>query len=1009
VRLKASGEVGAVIDVRRVGEEWQYELFMNAMESHSYAERFLTDNVDDDSVVGKLRQWNFLGPSEFRQALTTLKLRRPLEQNLYSYLGSRTDLQPYQFKPVLKLLESPYGRMFIADEVGLGKTIEAGIVMLELAARVALRRVLVVCPPALRRKWKTEMSERFDQEFEILDRSRSLAIVADPDVAHAPVRAIASLALLRNTDFLELLSESEARFDLVIVDESHHMQNPETASHRLGEHLSGVADHMLMLSATPLSLSTDNLFHQLSILVPEEFFDLFEFGERIRPNQYLNQAVRALRNPPRVAEALGELLKIAALPQRHLFVGNPFYEEVCSKLESEDDGLSPEERFLLQQKISNLSTIGHVFTRTRKREVQDNFPTRSAVVVKVRLTPAERDFYDAVTEFVRAQAGQMANFVAVMPQRQVASSIPAAREYMRERWGMSTEVEADAAAELEFDADEGDEVGEINDDAWGELVTAWQGAEGVDSKYEAFLGAIRETIEEGTAKDGKILVFSFFRKTIEHLARRLEGVVVAGCPLRVSVLYGPTAEEERHRIVGAFRGEPGPHVVLASEIAAEGLDFEFANVMVNYDLPWNPMRVEQRIGRLDRYGQQSRKIHIVNFAVEDTIEERILDRLYTRIGIFEAAIGDLESILGDEIETLTRELLQPGLTSMEEAEIIDQHAENIVRRKVETESFERDSQALLGQDDVFAEQLQLIERDQRYIGPDEIRNFVSVALKSRYPRIKTQDDNGAVKISVPSDGALRDLLSNYLQRRLDRGGRKAWRAVERARPGSEWTVTFEPEIAKQRRDLDFVTLQHPLVGALLDEEPEVVRPTAALCVTSAYLEPGSYLFFLYLLNVRSFRSGLEFHPVIVRPGYGVDEAASSRLLTLFRDASVNESATMRPDEDVIEAASAAAEEWVAKQIQEREAELAVMSDQIIDRRISSLREAFDRWVTHRRRLLAEAEYKRQDSIARLHRGYIRRRETELTEKLRELEGQRAVQIGHELVAGGVLEVAQGSA
>ena len=129
--------------------------------------------------------------------------------------------------------------------------------------------------------------------------------------------------------------------------------------------------------------------------------------------------------------------------------------------------------------------------------------------------------------------------------------------------------------------------------------------------------------------------------------------------------------------------------MLASEIAAEGLDFEFANVMVNYDLPWNPMRVEQRIGRLDRYGQRSPTIHIVNFSVEDTIEERILDRLYTRIGIFEAAIGDLESILGDEIETLTRELLRPGLTPEEEAVIIDQAAENIVRRKDEMERFER--------------------------------------------------------------------------------------------------------------------------------------------------------------------------------------------------------------------------------------------------------------------------------------------------------------------------------
>jgi hypothetical protein len=474
--------------------------------------------------------------------------------------------------------------------------------------------------------------------------------------------------------------------------------------------------------------------------------------------------------------------------------------------------------------------------------------------------------------------------------------------------------------------------------------------------------------------------------------------------LRVSVLYGPTAEEERHRIVAAFRNDPGPHIVLASEIAAEGLDFEFANVMVNYDLPWNPMRVEQRIGRLDRYGQRSRAIHIINFAVEDTIEERILDRLYTRIGIFEAAIGDLESILGDEIETLTRELLRPGLTADEEAAIIDQVAENIVRRKDESESFEQESQALLGQDDVFTEQLNRMERDQRFVGPDEIRNFVKVALKSRYPRIKVRDDDGTTTIGVPTDGAIRELLSNYLQKRVDRGGRKAWRSVGRAQPGSEWTITFDPETAKAQRDLDFVTLQHPLVGALLDGEPDVVLPTAALHVRSADVEPGSCLFFLYLLNIKSFRSGLEFFPVIIRPGQGVDEVASGRLLTLFRDASVTDQAAMRPDEDVVDAAWTAAEEWVSRQILERETELKLLSDQILDRRSSSLQDAFDRWVTHRRGQLAEAEYNRYESIARLHRGYIRRRESELAEKLRQLEAQRAVQIGYELVAGGILEV-----
>ena len=982
---------------------------MNAAESHVYSERFLTEDSDDDSVVTKVKRWEFLEPAEFRQALTALKLRRPLEHNLYSYLASRTDLQPYQFKAVLKLLQSPYGRMFIADEVGLGKTIEAGIVMLELSARVSLRRVLVVCPPALCEKWRTEMLERFDQEFEILDTPRALAIIADPDYANAPVKAIGSLSRLRNPLLIERLSESETRFDLVVIDESHHMQNPDTASHRLGEQLSGVADHMLMLTATPLSLSTDNFFHQLSILVPEEFFDVVEFRERIAPNQHLNQAIRALRSrPARPSDALDELRAIASMPQGRLFVGNPFYDEVCQTLERLDGKLAVDTSYHIQQRINELNTIGHVFTRTRKREIQDRFPARRAAVVKVELTAAEMEFYEAVTEFVRQQAGEMANFVTVMPQRQVASSIPAAREYLRERWGKGTWVEADAAVELDGDAEEGDPVSALERDAevWERLVRAWHSAEGVDSKFEAFWDAVHEAIVNGTAAEGKILVFSFFRKTIEHLARRLEGLTIDGESVRISVLYGPTAEEERHRIIEAFRNEPGPHIVLASEIASEGLDFEFANVMVNYDLPWNPMRVEQRIGRLDRYGQRSATIHIVNFSVEDTIEERILDRLYTRIGIFESAIGDLESILGDEIQALTRDLLRPGRTPSEEAEIIDQVAENIIRRRDEAERFERESQALLGQDDVFTEQLQRIEHDRRYVGPEEIRNFVRVALQSRYSRIKVAETDGVATIEVPRDGDLSDLMANYLRRRDGQSGRRGWRAVRRASPGSTWRMTFEPEVARAQRELDFVTLQHPLVGALLEEEPDVIRPTVALRVRASEVKPGGYLFFLYLLDVHSFRSGLEFLPVVVSPDGEVDEAVSSQLLALVRDASAAESAGLRPDEVTIQAAWKAAEEWVARYVSERETELRALSDQVIDRRIASLQESFARWLDQRHQLLEQAEYKGQESIARLHRGYIRRRETELAEKTRELEGQRSVQIGQELIAGGVLERAE---
>ena len=1009
VRLKSSGRRGLVYQATQVGDGWQYEVLLFGSDTTEvFAERYLTEDVSDDSVEARIRQWRFIDADQFRQALTTLKLRRPLEQNLYSYLASRTDLQPYQFKPVLKLLRSPYGSMFIADEVGLGKTIEAGIVMTELAARrpeLTLPRVLVCCPPALLGKWEAELRERFDQDFEIVNRERALTVLADPHSALAPAKVIASLALLRQRDIIEAIADSETRFDLVIVDESHAMQNPETLSHRLGEQLSSVADFMLFLSATPLSLSTANLFHQLSILVPEEFFDPSEFDSRIAPNRFLNQAIRALRRrPAEVPAALGELRRIALLDHGPRFADNPLFLEVCRTLESLDGQVDDETRMQLEERINELNTIGHVFTRTRKREVQDQFPARRPHTIRVELSPAEEEFYDAVTDFVRRNAGGIASFATIMPQRQVASSIPAARDYLDERWGgMSALVEEETAAELELEVEEGRLLPELPPDV--RLRRAWQRSAGVDSKFAAFTQALDDLAAEGTARDGKVLLFSFFRKTIEHLARGLRGRDFGGRPLRVSILYGPTPKEERSRIVEAFRNEPGPHILLSSEVAAEGLDFEFVNVMVNYDLPWNPMRVEQRIGRLDRYGQQEKVIHIFNFSVRDTIEERILERLYERIGIFESAIGDLESILGNEIEDLTRELLQPGLTPEEENDLIAQAAENIVRRKLDAERFESESRNLLGQDDIFSEQLNRLEREKRYLGPEEIKNFVSVGLRSHFPRVRLSESEGRTTVlRIPAgEDALREAMAAYLNRRSERSGR-AWRAIPRAQGGNEWRVTFNPEVATRARDLDFITLQHPLVGALLEREPAVVTPVAALRITGRDRVERRFAFFIFLLNIHRFREGLEFLPVAVELGGDVDEELSDELLVTVQGAETWLRDDGYPDENEVAAALEQATVWAATRIAERQADLERVSDQIIERRIDSLQESHGRWREHRQRMLEEAQWRGDERMARLHHGYMRRRDNELQTKLTQLAEQRGVEIGQELLAGGVLKL-----
>ena len=187
--------------------------------------------------------------------------------------------------------------------------------------------------------------------------------------------------------------------------------------------------------------------------MPEEFFDAAEFSDRIAPNQHLNQAIRALRSPPDVEAALAELERITACRRAISSSGIRSTRSVCAPGERQRRYLESEQRFRSQQKINDLNTIGHVFTRTRKREVQDHFPARRARD-QGDACAAERAFYDAVTDsFGPGRACR--NFAVIMPQRQVASSIPAAREYLRERWDVDLTIEDDTVAELEFDVEGG--------------------------------------------------------------------------------------------------------------------------------------------------------------------------------------------------------------------------------------------------------------------------------------------------------------------------------------------------------------------------------------------------------------------------------------------------------------------------------------------------------------------------------------------------------------------------
>jgi len=1015
---------GVVTDVHETGDEVEYTVFFGPHRQATYPERSLRgleESAESDLDPAELlERWRLGRAEQFRTHLTVTKLERPLADNLYSFTSSRTERLPYQFKPVLKVLSGPYARILVADEVGLGKTIEAGIILTELEQRAAVEDVLVLCPSALLSKWKTELDQRFEFDFEILDgpafRSR---VAPGPDEPRRPLRAISSLELLRRDENLEVLMDGQLPLDVLIVDEAHHLRNQGTKTNQLGELLTDRADAVVFLTATPLNLGDHDFFELLRLLVPQEFDTYDTFRSLIEPNEHVNASLRTMRArfPPDFALASEQLRRVETTGQGPRLTASSRYRGVQERLGDGAGGapLSREECVAIQRDLVELNSLSHVFTRTKKREVQEHFPMRRATSIPVELSTAERAFYDDVTEwatrYYREEMFGGRGFATTMVQRQAASCLPALAARLRSaRTSGKLRVDADIADELgstELDPVGEDTVIDLSEDdraALGDLDAALESYQGEDSKFGEFADALATLVREGHET---VLVFSFFVGTIDYLANRLEGFRVNGRALTVLKLYGPMSTNERHTAIKVFRQSSGPAVLLSSEVGSEGLDFQFCAAMVNYDMPWNPMRVEQRIGRLDRYGQDAELIHILNMRIPDTVEDRIFFRLYERIEIFERSIGDLEAILAEQgraLHQLQRDALRNRLTPAEQETRTLQVADVIVRRQQEHEEFDRESRKFLGSDDVFLERFTDIEESRKYVTPEEIRELVEVFIRERYRRVKL--------VELPSEPDVFELRSHgepgfarEIHGRLasDPGRATAARRFI-ARLGLDYhlRLTFQPAAALRDRELEFVSIHHPLVRAIqrIATENPNRAPAGGLLVRNSQHPGGTCCVFVYELEAAGIKDQLESVPVVVRAGE-VDEHLRSEFPELL--ARATDLAADRPLLSVAEISTAKerAGRWIAVERDRREAELRRANDESVGTQLESLRLS-----SERRELFLREQIERQTDpgILRMRRSQLENHERDVAERGARLEAKRGVTVGHRLVAAAVLVI-----
>ena len=333
---------------------------------------------------------------------------------LYSMEATETDFYAHQFKPVLKILRSPTDSLLIADEVGLGKTIEAGLIWTELRSRLNSNRLLVVCPKTLCEKWRLELMRRFGVEAQIVSSSELIEFLSERHRQRRGFAAIASMQGIRpprgwNAESNRPHSSDKVRLahvlddaandapliDLLVVDEAHHMRNPQTQTFALGQLLSMVTEHRVYLSATPIHLRNRDLHSLLRLVDPATFELESTLEDLIHTNRPLMAARDLLiRNASR--EELAAQIETA---KQHPILANSKALALIAKA-IQSSNLSPAHRVELAARIESVNQMSNYMTRTRRREVQELRVVREPVAPTIQMHEEERRFYNLVSEVV---------------------------------------------------------------------------------------------------------------------------------------------------------------------------------------------------------------------------------------------------------------------------------------------------------------------------------------------------------------------------------------------------------------------------------------------------------------------------------------------------------------------------------------------------------------------------------------------------------------------------------
>ncbi|MCH8525069.1 MAG: DEAD/DEAH box helicase [Balneolales bacterium] len=748
--------------------------------------------------------WSNLGNASFYSyndfVLNTIyhKIQNTVDNTISSLKASKTLFKPHQFIPLVKLLNYQQKRLLIADEVGLGKTIEAGHILLELYARGLISKVLVVCTKTLIPKWEQEMQEKFGFPFQDVDAKQFIKTFSQQMPPDEFFGVINYDKFSANKGLQKFTSERDLKFDLIICDEVQAIRNRETKRYKAIEPLITNAGHVVFLSATPINNKIDDLFNLLKLLDPVRYFNSENFENDININRPFIRAQNELSRGASAVDVVQELQGATVTKKfsygdyskpettllSDLLGDDPLFERVLQRMQSGDNSI--QNRVLIQRDLAELNSINYLFSRTKKKDVEGVSAIRKPYKALVRLTQEEsvimqREIHALFVEYNAEAATKKEKQSRTLPiltlSRTMASCLPA---YLKKRG---------------------------------------QGWPETDSKFDEFNKIIQEVVVK---KQNKIIVFAEFKETLYYLADRLNEQGV-----KTAVITGDNPKE-RSSLLSQFQHDADTRVLLASRVGTEGIDLQFCDAMVNYDLPWNPMVLEQRIGRIDRIGQESEIIHIYNMVVHGSIEEDVYDRLLMKIRIFEESIGVLEAILSDEgdsnpfeeIEALERKLYTQNLSQADLQYQLDQKAVALINQSENIKLLETELTDAMVQDHYFRDEINKIVRNERYVTPANLVSYVEGLIRHEFTQINivSRSDSG---MTLQLDKHVAERLEQYLKDVTRSAPTRLKQQlqlmlhdflIELYKP-KQLHLCFDSEKAFHNRTLHYVSPYHPLVYA----------------------------------------------------------------------------------------------------------------------------------------------------------------------------------------------------